>query len=198
MTAYATTAEIKAAMRITDTTDDALIGACGTAATALIDGYCGRTFSSSGTVTRYYAASDDYVLQVDDLAGTAITLQTSSSLNGTYDLTWTASDYQLEPVNGVVDGMSWPYTRIRAVGNYTFPCYASYIGVKITGVFGFPSVPAVVTQACILQAERLFKRFDSPLGVAGFGDMGAMRVSSKLDPDVAMLLAPYVRYRGVA
>jgi hypothetical protein len=34
---------------------------------------------------------------------------------------------------------------------------------------------------------------DSPLGIAGFGDMGAMRVSFKGDPDVNMLLAPYVR-----
>jgi hypothetical protein len=34
---------------------------------------------------------------------------------------------------------------------------------------------------------------DSPLGIAGFGDMGAMRVSFKGDPDVTMLLAPYRR-----
>jgi hypothetical protein len=200
MTAYATTAQIKAGLRIavTDTIDDTLLGSCGTAASALIDGYVGRTFSTFGTATRYYAADDPWVLQIDDLGGTALTLQTSSSLNNTYDLTWAPTDYQLEPLNGIVDGQSFPYTRIRAIGNYAFPTFASYVGVKLTGVFGFASVPAVVTQACIIQAERLFKRLDSPLGVAGYGDMGVMRVSSKLDADVAMLLAPYVRYRGVA
>jgi hypothetical protein len=45
---------------------------------------------------------------------------------------------------------------------------------------------------------RIFKRLDSPLGVAGFGDFGAMRVSKGLDPDVAQLVAPYVRHVGVA
>jgi len=38
---------------------------------------------------------------------------------------------------------------------------------------------------------RLFKRLDSPLGVAGFGDMGAIRVSRFLDSDVEQLLMPY-------
>jgi hypothetical protein len=46
-----------------------------------------------------------------------------------------------------------------------------------------------------MQASRLFARLDSPLGVAGFGDMGAMRVSFKMDPDVGMLLGPYRRLR---
>jgi hypothetical protein len=50
-----------------------------------------------------------------------------------------------------------------------------------------------VTQACIIQASRIYKRLDSPLGVAGFGDMGAIRVG-KVDPDVAMLIRPYKKY----
>jgi hypothetical protein len=41
---------------------------------------------------------------------------------------------------------------------------------------------------------RQFKRYDSPLGVAGFGDIGVMRVS-RVDPDVAALLEPYVKVR---
>jgi hypothetical protein len=43
-------------------------------------------------------------------------------------------------------------------------------------------------------ASRLFKRNDSPLGVAGFGDMGVMRVS-RFDPDIEALIAPYKRVR---
>jgi hypothetical protein len=41
---------------------------------------------------------------------------------------------------------------------------------------------------------RQFKRYDSPLGVAGFGDIGVMRVS-RVDPDVAALLEPYVKLK---
>jgi hypothetical protein len=39
---------------------------------------------------------------------------------------------------------------------------------------------------------RQYKRYDSPLGVAGFGDMGAVRVS-RIDPDIQSMLAPYRR-----
>jgi hypothetical protein len=52
-------------------------------------------------------------------------------------------------------------------------------------------VPTAVKQACVIQSSRIFKRLDSPLGVAGFGDMGAIRVGRYLDPDVEQLLMPY-------
>jgi hypothetical protein len=57
-------------------------------------------------------------------------------------------------------------------------------------------VPIAITQACVIQSSRIFKRLDSPLGVAGFGDMGAVRVSRYLDPDVQQLVAPYVKHRN--
>jgi hypothetical protein len=44
--------------------------------------------------------------------------------------------------------------------------------------------------ACVILAQRLFKRFDSPLGVVGMGDLGAIRVS-RIDSDIQALLAPY-------
>ena len=53
-----------------------------------------------------------------------------------------------------------------------------------------------IKQACIILAGRQFKRYDSPLGVAGFGDLGAMRVS-RVDPDVATLIEPYVLTRNL-
>jgi hypothetical protein len=37
---------------------------------------------------------------------------------------------------------------------------------------------------------RQFKRYDSPLGIAGFGDIGAMRVS-RIDPDIESMLMPF-------
>ena len=55
-----------------------------------------------------------------------------------------------------------------------------------------------MTQAAIIQASRIFARLSSPLGVAGFGDIGVMRVQSKVDPDVEVLLQPYRRLRYAA
>jgi hypothetical protein len=70
--------------------------------------------------------------------------------------------------------------------------------VRITGVWGWVSIPTAVKQATILQASRIFKRNDSPLGVAGFGDMGVVRVGARLDPDVQHLVDPYRSMRNFA
>jgi hypothetical protein len=69
--------------------------------------------------------------------------------------------------------------------------------VRITGVYGWPSVPKAVQIASVIQASRIFKRYDSPLGVAGFGDFGAVRVSRFLDPDVEQLVMPYKKMRNI-
>jgi len=199
---YASRNQIKSALRIgtADTIDDELIDNCAGAASRLIDGYCNRKFWSVGSATsRVYQAENEFYCNIDDISGTAITLKTSSFPGNGFDVTWTVTDYQLEPLNGNLDGLSWSYDKIRAVGDYLFPTVNANYGeqalVQVTANFGWPSVPEPVTQATIIQASRLFKRYDSPLGVAGFGDMGAIRVSRALDPDVAQLVEPYRRMR---
>jgi hypothetical protein len=199
---YATRNQVKAALRIgtADTLDDDLIDNCVGAASRLIDGYCNRRFWQTGTAeARVYQAEDSFYCSIDDIAGTALTLKTSTQADGTFDLQWSRSDYQLEPLNGNLDGLTWSYDKIRAVGDYLFPTVNANYGeqalVQVTAVFGWPSVPEPVTQATIIQASRIFKRYDSPLGVAGFGDLGAIRVSRFLDPDMAQLVEPYRRMR---
>jgi len=199
---YATRNQVKAALRIgtADTLDDDLIDNCVGAASRLIDGYCNRRFWQSGTAeARIFQAEDSFYCSIDDIAGTALTLKSSTQADGTFDLTWSRSDYQLEPLNGNLDGLTWSYDKIRAVGDYLFPTVNANYGeqalVQVTAVFGWPSVPEPITQATIIQASRIFKRYDSPLGVAGFGDLGAIRVSRFLDPDMAQLVEPYRRMR---
>ena len=199
---YATRNQVKAALRIgtADTLDDDLIDNCVGAASRLIDGYCNRRFWQTGTAeARVYQAEDSFYCSIDDIAGTALTLKTSTQADGTFDVTWKVSDYQLEPLNGNLDGLTWSYDKIRAVGDYLFPTVNANYGeqalVQVTAIFGWPSVPEPITQATIIQASRIFKRYDSPLGVAGFGDLGAIRVSRFLDPDMAQLVEPYRRMR---
>jgi hypothetical protein len=199
---YATRNQVKAALRIgtADTLDDDLIDNCVGAASRLIDGYCNRRFWQSGTAeARIFQAEDSFYCSIDDIAGTALTLKSSTQADGTFDLTWSRSDYQLEPLNGNLDGLTWAYDKIRAVGDYLFPTVNANYGeqalVQVTAIFGWPSVPEPVTQATIIQASRIFKRYDSPLGVVGFGDLGQIRVSRYLDPDMAQLVEPYRRMR---
>lgn len=197
MTLYASTSQIKAALRITDSVDDALISMAGSAASSLIDGYCGRTFGTVAEV-RYFAPDNGYLLHVDDLAGTAITVESSTVSDQVFDVTWAPTDYQLEPLNGETGGLTWPYTRLRAIDTRLWPYAWGEATVRITGTWGWPSVPPTIMQAAVIQAMRIFRRLDSPLGVAGFGDMGAIRVSRGLDPDVAQLVQPFVKHEGVA
>jgi Phage gp6-like head-tail connector protein len=198
MTAYATLAQVKAALRITDTVDDTLLEMARVSASDLIDGYTGRMFTTSGTVTRVFAPADDYVLQTDDIAGTAVTITSSTGADGVFDVTWKTTDYQLEPLNGVSNGQAVPFTRIRAIQDYLWPTAGGEATVRVTGVYGFPSIPLVITQATVLQSSRIFTRLQSPLGVAGFGEAGVIKVTRALDPDVAALVEPYRRIVGVA
>lgn len=193
---YATLADVKAALKITDNMDDSLLEIAVESASREIDGYTGRYFYNGGTATRNYAATDSWVTFVDDLQSVS-ELSTTDEVGGSYTV-WTANDFQLEPLNGLVNGLTQPYTSIRAVNQYVFPFLADRALVKVTGVWGWASVPVAVKQATILLAARIFKRNDSPLGVAGFGDMGVVRVGSRLDPDVQHLVDPYRTMRNFA
>jgi hypothetical protein len=194
---YASLNEVKAALRITDAVDDSLLEMAVESASRLVDGHAGRRFWSAGTASKFFVAQDDYVCEVDDIVSPNIVLQTSNNADGIFDTTWDLDDYQLEPLNGELDGIAWPYTSIRAIGDYLWPISGGEALVKVTAVFGWPSIPIAIKQATIIQASRIFKRLDSPLGVAGFSDLGIMRVSRDLDPDVAQLVMPYKRMRNI-
>lgn len=197
---YATLAEVKASLRINDTVDDALLEIAIESASREIDGLANRTFAVAGTAAtaRTFIATNSDWVWVDDFASTTgFTLLTADSLDGNFATTWGTADYQLEPLNNVAGGISWPYTRIRSTGNLGFPASGDLAGVKVTARWGWAAVPVAIKQATILLAARMFKRFDSPLGVAGFGDLGAIRVS-RVDPDVAALVEPFILRRNIA
>jgi hypothetical protein len=191
---YATLAEVKAALRITDTLDDALIEMAIESGSRAIDGYTNRNFFSSGTVSRVYAPSTSFVTEIDDLISIT-TLKSASDDDTGFDITFASTDFQLEPLNGNVDGQPTPFTQVRAIGDYLFNQFEGQATVEVTGVFGFATVPIAVRQATVIQASRIYKRLDSPLGVAGISDIGIMRVSNRLDPDVAQLVDPLRRIR---
>lgn len=190
---YTTLASLKSAMRIpqADTQDDSLLETAIESASRQIDGHCERVFYN-GTATRMYAPNDNYVVETDDIVSIT-TLMTSSDGDG-FDTTWAVDDYQLEPLNGISGGLVTPATQIRAVGDFLFPVIGKEATVKVTGTFGWSAIPTAIKQATLILAQRQFKRYDSPLGVAGFGDIGVVRVS-RIDPDVASLVAPYRRIR---
>jgi hypothetical protein len=186
---YATLQDVKNALRITDTLDDQLIETAIESASRMIDGFSARTFSNAGTAVRNFAATDDLTVIIDD-AIEVLQVESTDEVGGSYTL-WKPTDYQLEPLNARSDGLYMPTTGLRAVNDYAFPVVDQQALVRVTAVWGWPSIPSAIKQATIIQSSRLFKRLDSPLGVAGFGDMGAIRVGRYLDPDVEQLVSPY-------
>ena len=191
---YATLSDVKAALRITDNVDDSLLEISIEAASREIDGWCERVFTQS-TATRIYRPTDVFSVDVDDLQSIT-TLKTDSDGSGVFDVTWETTDYQLNPLNGIAGGISTPYTQVRAIGEYLFPIYeprnvnANEASIQINGVWGWASIPTAVKQACIILSMRQFKRYDSPTGVMGFGDLGVMRIG-RVDPDIEKLLMPF-------
>ncbi len=190
---YATLAELKAVMRIpsADTVDDSLLETSIEAASRQLDGFCERVFySTSGT--RIFVPNDSFVCETDDIISIT-TLKTASDGNS-FDTTWATADYQLEPLNGRAGGIVTPFTQIRATDDLLFPTFGGEATVQIVGTFGWSAVPIAIKQAVLMLAQRQFKRYDSPLGVAGVGDLGVIRVS-RIDPDVQALVAPFRKVR---
>jgi len=189
---YCTLAEVKAALRIIDSADDTLLENAVEAASRRIDGECSRRFYADANASaRTYAATKNTLLPVDDISSTSgLVVKIDADADGTFETTLTAGvDYQLEPTNALAQ--SRPIEQLRALDT-GFPVAANGRAlVEVTARWGWPAVPDAIREAAVLLASRQFKRYDSPLGVAGFGDLGAIIVR-RIDPDVAVLLAPYV------
>ena len=186
---YATLTDVKNALRITDALDDALLETAIESASRMIDGFTARTFYNAGTATRDFAATDSVNLIIDDAISVS-EVKATDEKGGSYTI-FSPNDYQLEPVNSRSDGLYFPFTGIRAVNTYAWPVVDQQALVRVTGVWGWAEIPTAIKQATIIQSSRLFKRLDSPLGVLGMGDMGQIRVSRYLDPDVEQLAMPY-------
>lgn len=197
--AYLSVSELKAALRITDNIDDALLTAAINSATSFVNTHCQRSFDAAGTAitTKIYVPTGRWdPLQIDD-AVEVTEVAIDEDLDKSYSTVLRDIDYQTHPVNTTTGGIPYPITALRPQEDGYWPMWNSRPTVRVKGRFGWPELPTPVKEATLLQASRLFTRLESPLGVAGFGDMGVMRVSFKGDPDVLMLLAPFRKLRVI-
>ncbi len=196
MGSYVALSELKSALGITSSTDDAFLTlAIGAAETAIND-LCGRKFTADGSASARTYRAQPYLCVTDDVSTlTGLVVKTDTNGDGTFDQTWASSDYQVEPLNNLVKGRS--VNNLRAVGDYLFPVYGDGLAsVEVTANWGWPAVPDPIEQATLMMASRLYGRKASPMGVIGVGDFGPVRIS-RSDPDVAHMLMDY-RRAGIA
>jgi len=98
----------------------------------------------------------------------------------------TASDYQLEPLNGRSAGVVVPYDRIRLIGG-SWHSNGMEATVSVTATWGWAAIPPRLTQAALMVAkERVLNRDVLKLGIAGFVDPVAREI-------VAETIAKYRR-----
>jgi hypothetical protein len=118
---YATLAQVKSALRLTDSVDDTLIENAIESASRRIDGYTSRWFyKTEQTPVQVYPATLYECGTLNDMASTSVTVKIDSVGDGSYATTWTqGQQYQLEPLNAGLSGK--PYRRIVAINGFNFP-----------------------------------------------------------------------------
>lgn len=196
---YATLAELRGRVGITDaanTTEDTRLTAALTAASRGIEKSCHRQFNiAAGATARVYYPDTQWRTKVDDISSTtSLVIATDHNNDGVFEVTWSATDYQLEPLNGVVDGESgWPYWRIRSVAGRPFPCVSRSrrAPLQVTAIWGWAAVPAAVHEGCLILAEEIYTLKHTPFGVGGYGQFGIIR--ARENPMVWTRIGPYAR-----
>lgn len=185
---YTDLVTVKAALGKASADDrDELISAAIVAASRMIDARTGRRFYLDElesarvfpTHGRTFWDGVQYNLLLDDLGASPTLVESGTTASGT----WTPTvAYEVGPDNAIVMGR--PITTLRS----TYGWGIGAATVRVTGRWGWPAVPAEVALAAQLLAARLYRRKDSPQGVIGNAEWGAVRVA-RVDPDVEALIA---------
>lgn len=192
---YITKDELKTflGIELTDTQDDARLDFARVTASLGINTVCRRDFNtaSSASARLFYPDTCELTEVHDFSTVTGLVIETDASGLGTAWTTWTAADYQLEPLNGTVDGVpGYPWWRIRAVATKSFS-FTRAANVRVTAKWGWAAVPGPIKSAALTVAEEIYKIREAPFGVAGFGQWGSIRVRE--NPLAMGWIAPYRR-----
>jgi len=179
---YVGVAQLRQHAQIGDSLDDAVLEGALAAATSQVNDYCRRRFDAAAGERRYERGRTRRPeLPIDD----AVAVEAVEVDGREWDPEW----WDTYPWNAAADDQ--PYTAIvprrqrRLHGR-----------ILVVGVFGWPEVPAPVHTATLLQASRLAQRRNAAFGIAqvpGLDGNSGMRLLSKLDADVELLLDPYRR-----
>lgn len=197
---YATITDLKNYLKLplSDTTRDTNLTSAVNSATGDIEKHCHRQFNLDTAVSQRIYQPDSWIdVRTDDFGTlTGLIVDIDPSGTGNFGQTLGALDYEVYPLNGIVDGTpGWPYNRLLATGGPLFPIMTLRRRgtVRVTARYGWPTVPAPIKQACLIIAAQKFKLNDAPWGVAGMTEFGtAVRIREI--PLVKETLVPYIRY----
>lgn len=197
---YTTLTAMKTFLSIADNTDDTLLEGLIEAASRSIDRIANRRFyADTNASARLYRAFNNLFTFTDDISSTSgLIVKVDDDGDGVFETTLTLNtDYLMEPLTAASLGR--PFTQITIVNTgVTFPIFPGLFsnglrpGVEVTAKWGWPAVPDDIETACQILTADLYKRKDSPGGILGLGDLGAIRMSP-LGRDVTAIVRAYRR-----
>ena len=202
---YSDLTSLKAAIGISDTTDDTVLEAAVEAASRQIDAFVGkgRKFWQDGTVVaRYYYPMCSHECWTDDIStATGLVVKLDNDGDGTFETTLTINtDFITWPRNAAAEYPVRPWQAIRLLTGSS-ALFAQTVNnlptVEVTAKFGWAAVPRAVERACVMQARAIFKAPDTTFGVFAAGLDGQARNIPALDPVARALLEDFVRWDQV-
>jgi hypothetical protein len=135
---YASLAQVKRQLRISDTTDDEVLKTTISNVSRQIDQFCDRHFFPIVAV-KYFETDDYSELSIpgEDLLSVT-TLEVDQDDDGTYEESWASNTYVLCPRNAATEYPSRPYWEVEVPLRNTnyFPVAGEY-PIKITGLWGY-------------------------------------------------------------
>ena len=195
---YTTLTAMKTFLSIADNSDDTLLEGMVEAASRSIDRIANRRFYLDSTASaRQYRAYNEVIAYVDDIGTTSgLLVALDEDGDGVFETSLTLNtDYLLDPLTA--SSLGRPFTQLTIVNTtYTWPVFPGIFsnglrpGVQVTARWGWPSVPDDIETACQILTADLYKRKDSPGGILGLGDLGAIRMSP-LGRDVTAMVRAY-------
>lgn len=192
---YVTADQVADFAHVDDDVDDVDYARVATTASRSIDDKCNRQFGRVATAeARFYTplwshTRQAWVIETDDyISLTEVAIDPGDGTWATIELA------KVIKLDANAPQKAKPYERC-AVRRAVLPSFTyAADAVRVTGIFGWASVPVAIEEAALLQASRLAVRRDSPLGVAGSPDSGSeLRLLARLDPDVLTSIKPYIR-----
>ena len=208
--AYGTAAELKLRIDKTSAVDDAVLTAIIAAAQRNINRTCNRPdgFEASADVARIYAGLGKPYLLIDECVDISL-VEVKESATDTAYTSWNAADwiaFRGDPRSPDFNTLPYDAIMVDPTGDEAIFTSGEFLArggfrpmtdvargaptVRVTALWGYSVVaPVDIREACLAQAARWFKRFQSSFSdVLASDELGTLLYRQSLDPDIKRLL----------
>ena len=170
--AYATPAEYRRVIGMTDAGLDADISVDLMAVSRHLDGEMRRFFTRDAVpVARVYSPQyDTRALIVDDMSVAPTQVRVDTASNGTFATALPVTAYELLPHNAMLSPEPAPFTQIALVPWGTLAAFRAGQRVEVTTRWGWPAVPDAIRRATIHITAIL--RLETPRATKRIAELG--------------------------